>query len=54
MIDLIIILPLPYRFISLLLRYSDTRVFSVVEKSEGADSENEIVLIEKVLLYTKF
>ena len=49
-IDLMIMVWLPNLLISLLFRYSDTRFLSVDEKSDCADFENEIVLIEKVLI----
>ncbi len=49
-IDLMSMVLLPNLLIPLLLKYSDTRDFSVEEKSELTDFENEIVLIKKALI----
>jgi len=49
-VDLTTILLLPNLLILLLLKYSDTRVLSVEEKSESTDFLKKIVLIKKVLI----
>lgn len=47
-LDLSIILKFPNLLIPLLLKYSATRDFSVEEKSESTDFENESFLIIKI------